>query len=272
MRSSLASSLLLSARFALALDIDVNNTQSISSAAKTIVENIVSLYNGSTSAMIPGLFPKPYYWWEAGLAFDSLVNYWGQTGDDTYNDLVSEGLLFQVGPNKDYLPPNQTSSEGNDDQATWALAAMTAAERGFPAPASGSGVDSWLQLAQNVFDSQAARWDTKTCDGGLRWQIFTLNAGYDYKNTESNGFFMQLAARLFRYTGNQTYSDWASKVSEWTLDVGLIDKDTYAVYDGASVQNQCKNINKIQYTATLGTYLSANIYLYNAVSQSKRSF
>lgn len=265
---SVASSLLLCAPFTHALDIDINNTQSVSSAAKTIVESIISLYNGSSSAKIPGIFPTPYYWWESGLAFDSLVNYWAQTADDTYNDVVSEALLWQVGPNKDYMPPNQTSSEGNDDQAIWALAAMTAAEKGFPAPASSSGVDSWLQLAQNVFDAQAARWDNHSCDGGLRWQIFAFNNGYTYKNSDSNGFFMQLAARLFRYTGNQTYSDWSSKASEWSFDIGLIDKSTYAVYDGTSVQEQCKNINKVQFTAALGTYLSANIYLYNAVSGS----
>ena len=97
---------------------------------------------------------------------------------------------------------------------------MTAAERGFPDPPSSSGVKSWLQLAQSVFDSQVLRWDTKTCGGGLRWQIFAFNDGYDYKNTLTNGNFMQLGARLARYTGNQTYSEWASKVSDWTFKVG----------------------------------------------------
>ncbi|ODQ76852.1 hypothetical protein LIPSTDRAFT_102095 [Lipomyces starkeyi NRRL Y-11557] len=32
----------------------------------------------------------------------------------------------------------------------------------------------------------AGRWDTSTCNGGLRWQIFESNSGYDYKNTISN--------------------------------------------------------------------------------------
>ena len=263
---ALSSSLLIASPFASGLNINLSNEQSVSSAAKTIVENIISIYNNGNGTSIPGIFPTPYYWWNAGLAFDSLVNYWALTGDDTYNDLVSEALVWQVGDNDDFMPVNQSSSIGNDDQATWGLAAMTAAEKGFPNPPSGSGVNSWLELAENVFNTQVPRWDTDTCGGGLRWQIFPFNAGYDYKNTMSNGDFMQLAARLLHYTGNQTYADWASKASEWSFKIQLIDENSYAVYDGSSAQQNCKDVNKIQYTASLGSYLTANIYLYNAVS------
>ena len=38
------------------------------------------------------------------------------TGDTTYNDVVSQGMLFQVGGNHDYLPQNQSNGMGNDDQ------------------------------------------------------------------------------------------------------------------------------------------------------------
>ena len=160
-----------------ALNIDFGNTQSISNAAKTIVAHILDIYDGPNGSGIPGLFPDDYYFWESGLAWDSLIRYSILTGDDTYDNRISEALLWQVGPSKDYLPPNQTKSEDNDDQATWALAAMTAAEGGFPSPPASSGVKSWLQLAQNVFDTQALRWDDKTCGGGLRWQIYSFNLG-----------------------------------------------------------------------------------------------
>lgn len=43
------------------------------------------------------IFPEPYYWWESGLAFDSLATYWAMTGDEEYNDLVGEALLSQEG-------------------------------------------------------------------------------------------------------------------------------------------------------------------------------
>ncbi len=185
-----------------ALQVDVSSVQSISDAAKTIASNIIDLYEGKNgSPSIPGLFPDPYYFWESGLAWDSLINYWALTGDDTYNDRISEALIFQSNGDKlDFAPVNQSTFLGNDDQSTWALAAMTAAEKGFPSPLfqiDGQQTSNlWAQMAQNVFDEQVLRWDTKSCGGGLRWQIFSFTNGYDYKNSISNGNFMQLAARL----------------------------------------------------------------------------
>ena len=96
------------------------------------------------------------------------------TGDTTYNAETSQAISFQAGSNGDFMPANQTKDEGNDDQVFWAFAAMTAAELGFPAPESGP---SWLSMAQAVFNEQTTRWDTSTCGGGLRWQIFTWNNG-----------------------------------------------------------------------------------------------
>ena len=68
-------------------------------------------YKGNETGMIPGLLVAPYYWWEAGAMFGQLIEYWYYTGDATYNSLVTEGLLFQTGPNNDYMPPNQTKNE-----------------------------------------------------------------------------------------------------------------------------------------------------------------
>jgi mannan endo-1,6-alpha-mannosidase len=97
------------------------------------------------------------------------------------------------------MPENVTREEGNDDQAFWAFAAMSAAELKFPEPTS--NYPSWIALAQAVFNTQVPRWDMSSCAGGLRWQFLFANAGYDYKNTISNGALFQLSARLARYTG-----------------------------------------------------------------------
>lgn len=43
--------------------------------------------------------------------FGQMVEYWFYTGDDTYNNITSEALLAQVGPNNDFMPPNQTKTE-----------------------------------------------------------------------------------------------------------------------------------------------------------------
>lgn len=46
----------------------------------------------------------------------ALVDYWYYTGDTKWNDITQQGLLFQVGSDNAYMPPNQTMTEGNDDQ------------------------------------------------------------------------------------------------------------------------------------------------------------
>ena len=118
---------------------------------------------------------------------------------------------------------------------------------------SGKG-PTWLELAEAVFNAQAPRWDTKTCGGGLRWQIFPFNAGYNYKNAASTGFFFQLAARLARETNNQTYADWAEKAYDWTTKTGLIDDD-YSVYDGTDLSTDCEDINHLQWSYYAATFL-----------------
>lgn len=252
-----AAGLLLLAGNTAAIDVDASDSQSLRDAASTIAASVMSRYNGdSGEGNIPGLFPDPYYFWESGLAWDSLIYYQALTADFQYNDAISQAMAFQVGPDNNYMPPNQSKTLGNDDQSYWALAAMTAEEVGFPAPEI-DGVDSWLQLAQNVFDSQVSRWDNDTCGGGLRWQIFSFNNGYNYKNSQSNGNFMQLAARLYASTQNETYAEWFNTTAEWMTKVGLYNNETGSVYDGTSTQDQCSQLNHLVWTANSGTLLVA---------------
>jgi mannan endo-1,6-alpha-mannosidase len=99
---------------------------SIKSVASTIAFDMMTYYTGNLSGQTPGILPGPpptpailnagYFWWEAGAMWGSLIDYWYYTGDTTYNDVTMQGMLFQTGPNDDYLPPNQTQGMGNDDQ------------------------------------------------------------------------------------------------------------------------------------------------------------
>jgi mannan endo-1,6-alpha-mannosidase len=94
------------------IDLDAQDADSIKGAAKTVAEDIVNLYKSNHSATDPiGLFDDDYFWWESGATWDAFIEYWYLTGDDQFNDQVSENLLAQVGPKDDYLPPNQTKSE-----------------------------------------------------------------------------------------------------------------------------------------------------------------
>ena len=39
-----------------------------------------------------------------------LIQHWHITGNDTYNGLITQALQHQVGPDKNYMPPNQSNS------------------------------------------------------------------------------------------------------------------------------------------------------------------
>ncbi len=223
-------------------------------------------YTGMNPGDVPGNLPAPYYWWEAGAMFGAMIDYWYFTGDDTWNAVTTQAMLHQVGPDNDYMPPNQTKTEGNDDQGFWGLAAMSAAENRYPDPPKDQ--PGWLALAQAVFNTQAARWDMTSCGGGLKWQIFNFNNGYNYKNTISNGCFFNLASRLAVYTGNQSYADWANKMYDWVSTVGLRDGQ-YNFFDGSDDTLNCSEFDHIQWTYNAGTFLVGAANMYNFVSESE---
>ncbi|KAF2207213.1 glycoside hydrolase family 76 protein [Cercospora zeae-maydis SCOH1-5] len=247
-------------RLASAIQVTVGDVNSIKSAAKTIATEMVGYYHGADPGLIPGELGDPYYWWETGGMFNVLIDYWYYTGDTQFNAITQQGLLFQTGPDDNYMPPNQTKDEGNDDQFFWGCAAMTAAELNFQNPPSGQ--TGWLGLAQGVFNSQAARWDSADCGGGLRWQIFTWNNGYDYKNTASNGGLFNLAARLGAYTGNNTYFQWADKAWNWMDDIGLIGPN-YDIFDGTSITDNCTSLDHTLWTYTAGMMLYGASVMWN---------
>ena len=223
-----------------AIDLNLNDTTSIQQAASKVAHGMMMYYKGNESGQTPGLLPEPYYWWESGAMFGALIDYWRYTGDSTYNDMISKAMLWQASLARDFMPPNQTKSEGNDDQAFWGITALMAAESGFPDPPPEE--PQWLALAQAVFNLQATRWDDSTCGGGLRWQISALNRGYNYKNSISQGGFFDIAARLGAFTANQTYFEWADNMYAWSESVGLIGP-TFQVFDGTDVLLKCAELN-----------------------------
>lgn len=202
---------------------------SVKDAASTIAYGLMKYYTGNNSGDVPGNLPDPYYcglssflWsqvqglpeagWEAGGMFGTMVDYWAFTEDDTYINQTIQAIVHQGAETRDFMPTNQTRSEGNDDQGFWVMTAMSAAENKFPDPPDDQA--QYLGLVQSVFNQYVSRWEDNDCGGGMRWQIFPFNNGFDYKNSISNGCFFNIAARLARYTGNTTYGDWAAKIFE----------------------------------------------------------
>ncbi|GKT96420.1 glycosyl hydrolase family 76 protein [Colletotrichum tofieldiae] len=256
----LSAILLVTVQFTDAYDLVTSDPNNIKTIARSMSEDLMSFYDGDKPGNTPGLLPKPYYWWEAGALMGTMIDYWYYTGDDTWNEVVTQGLLHQVGKYNDYMPDNQTLTEGNDDQGFWGLAVMSAAEYKFPDPPEDK--PQWLALAQAVFNTQAARWDPDHCAGGLRWQIFNWNNGYDYKNTISQACFFALAGRLALYTGNSSYSEWADRTWDWMVGVKFI-TDDYYVYDGGHIQYNCTNIVPYQWTYNAGGMILGAAAMYN---------
>ncbi|KAG8167777.1 hypothetical protein KVR01_003466 [Diaporthe batatas] len=225
------------------MDVDFNSRESIKEAAEIKAKDVMSFYHGQdpgqTLGILSGSGPE-YHWWEAGALWGTMIDYWKYTGDSTYNDIVQASLLAQVGPYRNYMEPNVSAFMGNDDQAFWGLSAMLAAESNFQNPAPED--PQWLALAKAVF---------------------ALNGGYDYKNSISNGLYFNLAARLARYTGDGSYAQHAAETFEWMLRVGLIDGDSFDVFDGAHAQHDCRDINRAQFSYNVAVLLHGAAFMYD---------
>ncbi|KAG6060095.1 hypothetical protein E4U17_005020 [Claviceps sp. LM77 group G4] len=253
----------------------INTRENIIQTSKSVAQDLMSLYHGDEPGQIPGILPGPpasglgpYYWWEGGALMGTMVDYWKYTGDTSYNKIVMQGMLHQVGSNRNYMPENHTLSLGNDDQGFWGLTAMLAAENKFPDPPADQ--PQWLSLAQAVWNTQAdpSRHD-ETCNGGLRWQIPPTNQGYDYKNTIANGIFFNMGARLARYTNNDTYAQRAEETWDWLWGVEFIDHENWAVYDGANVKDNCSVVVKAQYSYNAGVVVQGAAFMYNHTKDDK---
>ena len=189
-----AAGLLLLAHLLPVHSLELGSRDDILKTSKSLAADLIKFYHGNETGQVPGLLPQrtakskdddlTYYFYQSGAFMSTYIDYWQLTGDETYNDLVMQGILHQVGQNEDFIPANQTLNAANDDQSIWAMAALTAAEYGFPDPPKDE--PQWLDLAESVFESQRLRWDIevekKTCDGGLRWQIAFSSNGYDWKS------------------------------------------------------------------------------------------
>lgn len=155
---------------ALSIDLDVYNRQSILNATAILAHGVQELYNGNVSGGVLGKWPyPPYYWWESGGAWGGMMQYWAYTRDDSYTNVMMNGLVAQLGPNYDFVVPAEAFDTGNDDQAFWVFVAMSAAEYGFPAPPAPA--PAWLTVVENAWNDYYNRWQTtgvQNCGGGLK--------------------------------------------------------------------------------------------------------
>ncbi|KAK8130779.1 glycoside hydrolase family 76 protein [Apiospora kogelbergensis] len=248
-----------------ALDLDINNDDSIKKAAALVAEDLMGYYNGEKPGEIPGLLPGPppnsgdYYWWTGGLLWNTLIDYRNVTGDAKYTDSIVKGMAWQTGQKQDFMPANYSLDMTNSDQAVWANAALAAAMSGLPKPSSPDAAD-WLQLARNVVTEQSLRAvnSNGTCSGALRWAVLPMNAGYNYLDTNSNAGHFALAAALAHETKNDTLAKQAASGYELMTKIGLID-DKFNVFDG--IRDDCKAVNQQQFSQNAGLLLTGSAYM-----------
>ncbi|KAI3399647.1 hypothetical protein diail_5995 [Diaporthe ilicicola] len=249
-------------------NLNLGEATSIKGVAKTIAEGALSYYPGNATAFVD--LPTPYYWWECGALMGALLDYSHYTNDSSYDDLLTTALSANIGPTNDLMIPKYQGQEGNDDQAFWTFNMLTAAERNFRQVEAAS-VPSWLQVAENSWNSLTGRWNTSACGGGLLWQIFPDNPnGLNYRNSVSNGGLFQISARLYRATGNQTYLDWANKVWDWSVAIGMVDEQ-YVVFDGADSDKNCTDMNPISFSYSAGIYMYGAAVLANTTDGTTAS-
>ncbi|KAK6078480.1 Mannan endo-1,6-alpha-mannosidase DCW1-like protein 6 [Seiridium cupressi] len=247
-----------------------------------VAYDLMSYYHGNESGQTPGILPGPppdgdYYWWIGGALWGVMLDYWHYTGDDTYNAQVNQSLLHQTGPNRDFLEPNWTASTGNDDQSFWAMSALLAAEVNFPDPPKGQ--PQWLALAQAVWNEQANedRRNSSLCvepDPRARSCPRSLIV---WTAAISNAAFLNIGARLARYTNNDTYIKWCEDTWDWFTEYEIID-DQYSVYDGIhwsfgpapEYRLGCSSTNRAQFSYSAAALIQGAANLYNYTNGDTR--
>jgi mannan endo-1,6-alpha-mannosidase len=179
------------------------------------------------------------------------------------------------------LSPLTTMTKGMTTKPFGGFALLSAAEhqasRG-TFPSTPTGYPGWIQLAENLFANQISRWNTSSCGGGMKWQIYPENTyGYDYKNAISNGGTFALAARLATLLTDQTrkshYVSWATNIWNWSTAMGLVNVNAspWEIYDGLGDDRQnCSGpIQTTRWSYNVAVYLSGCAAMYNATMGSQ---
>ena len=248
--------------------------ESIQDAATVTVYNTLS--NSSISGNVNPVYGDDNQWLynsstvEAWL-YSTLIPFWNITGNDTYNDLITKRMYSKVdlelGTGWD-----ESNNDTNMNHAAWALAAVTAAEMGFPADSSKK---SWLTYAEQAEGTLSSTWGFSTvCGGGLESQNDDLSLyNASVKDAVSNGEYFQLASRLAYLTSgdDQTgYASDASTVWDWSVSSDMVVESNWTInfmVTNTTTGGNCTAYygTRIEYTYPYGLYLSGAAYMYNVV-------
>ena len=183
------------------------------------------------------------YWWNAhGL--DVLIDAYLRTQQDTFKvaiDQIYHGIMSKNG--------NTFFNDFNDDMEWMALACLRAYDATHVNQYISTAEELWLRIIDSWSDIGG---------GGIPWKPSDPNG----KNACSNGPAAILAARLYRYSQNEMYLDWAKKIYEWEKKT-LVDPASGVVWDNINFSGSEEGVvQDWTFTYNQGTYIGAATELF----------
>lgn len=100
-----------------AVQLNAKDINSIKTAASEVAKTLYTYHNEEATT---GQFnqPQPWFWWLSGSGWTGLMEYTVFTKDTSYKAGLLSALAKNVGPNFDFVPPEQAGWEANDDQVS----------------------------------------------------------------------------------------------------------------------------------------------------------
>ncbi|KAI2624461.1 putative glycosyl hydrolase [Xylaria nigripes] len=203
-----------------------------------------AFYNGTTGLWDTGP------WWHSGVALRAVAEYMLATGSQEYVDLADFTVEVQRAP-LNWWPSGggDFRADSTDDTGWWALALTTLYQV--------TGESVYLEIAKEDEAYMYNYWDTRTCGGGLIWNVPSKT----YHNAISNELYLELTATLHNLIpGDEYYLSQALKEWNWFKATGMINS-AGLVNDGLTEDNSCVNNGQPVWSYNQGVILAGLVQL-----------
>lgn len=206
---------------------------------------------------IAGLFSYQIWngydgFWQNGVILETMVNFVAFTDNTNFRYLsVIKGgerdlysLLEAYGPYPSF-----------DDMGWYGLAYARIHEV--------IAADLFLQDATDIFNwAWQTGWDQSgTCNGG-----YWFDNNFGSKQTITNVQFLQLAAKMYRITGNEDFHTKMGQIYNFILNNSIINESTYLISDG--VNANCTPENEYGPTYNSGVMIGALVEMFKVTNDS----
>ncbi|KAF9251893.1 CAZyme family GH76 [Penicillium roqueforti] len=239
-----------------AIDLDINSTESIQNAATIQVTNLLS--NSTIDGSVSPLSDDPFHGVkDEASVYITLLAFWDTTKNSNYNNLVIDRMDSQ---RPTIFNSSYNSTNTRPSTAIWGLAAMTAAEVGFPTDSS----ESWFNCAVNLHSK--LMWKSgHFCTDGLSpdsQNLIGQQFGY------LTGTYFQLTSRIaYASSGEQRrfFADRASAVWSWSVKNHILNESDWTINSlvaGMDNNTACFVLKDWRLASSYGLWLSGAAYMF----------